>query len=185
MEPECSEPTVYYDVLPGGIVALSDSTAYGIKIVDYDGSIVRILRRPFAPRPVTSQMRRAAKAAFRTRQDDLGRRVPPDVAEMMKLLAAQQIEQMQCHHEVPVVAGLMTGWEGTIWVMRTGDEPWLAESKGFIDVLAQEGRYLGTLGPRVMEIPQALGPNGLAAFVEVDSLGVPRVIVRRLPEGYW
>jgi len=29
-------------------------------------------------------------------------------------------------------------------------------------------------------IPDAFGPNGLAAFIETDELDVPRVVVKRL-----
>ena len=183
--PRMFEPAVRYDVLPDGMVALSDSTTYTIKIVDRDGTVVRVLRRPLAPRPVTARMRQSAKESLRSRQDEIDRRMPPEAAEFMKTLAEQQIEQMTFYHEVSVVAGLLTGWEGTIWVMRTGDDPWLDESEGAIDVLTKDGEYLGTLGPGIIDTPRALGPNGLAAFVEVDSLGVPTVIVKRLPEGYW
>jgi hypothetical protein len=33
----------------------------------------------------------------------------------------------------------------------------------------------------VTEIPSAFGPDGLAAYVELDELDVPTVVVRRLP----
>jgi hypothetical protein len=34
----------------------------------------------------------------------------------------------------------------------------------------------------VTEIPSAFGPDGLAAYVELDELDVPTVVVRRLRE---
>jgi len=56
-------------------------------------------------------------------------------------------------------------------------------SDGPIDVLTPDGRYLGTFPAEEMAMPGAFGPDGLAAFVEVDELGVQSVVVRRLPEG--
>ena len=31
-------------------------------------------------------------------------------------------------------------------------------------------------------MPDAFGPDGMAAFIELDELGVASVVVRRLPE---
>ena len=69
--------------------------------------------------------------------------------------------------------------EGRIWVQRRGDEP---VSDGPIDVLTPDGRYLGTFSADEVSMPGAFGPEGLAAFVEVDELGVQTVVVKRLPE---
>ena len=55
-------------------------------------------------------------------------------------------------------------------------------SDGPIDVLTPDGCYLGTFPADGMSMPGAFGPDGLAAFVEVDELGVQTVMVRRLPE---
>lgn len=55
-------------------------------------------------------------------------------------------------------------------------------SDGPIDVLTPDGRYLGTFSADEVSMPGAFGPEGLAAFVEVDELGVQTVVVKRLPE---
>ena len=91
----------------------------------------------------------------------------------------EQAESMEFHPVVPVVRRLRTSWEGRIWVQRRGQEP---VSDGPIDVLTPDGRYLGTFSANEMSMPGAFGPDGLAAFVEVDELGVQTVVVRRLPE---
>ena len=44
-----------------------------------------------------------------------------------------------------------------------------------------DGRYLGSYRTGVTEIPDAFGPNGLAAFIETGELGVETVVVKRLP----
>ena len=89
-------------------------------------------------------------------------------------------ESMEFHPVVPVVRRLRTSWEGRIWVQRRGDEP---VSDGPIDVLTPDGRYLGTFPADEVSMPGAFGPGGLAAFVEVDEMGVQTVVVKRLPEG--
>ena len=63
-------------------------------------------------------------------------------------------------------------------MQRRGEEP---ESDGPIDVLTAEGAYVGTYSTGATEMPDAFGPDGLAAFIERDELDVPRVVVRRLP----
>ena len=56
-----------------------------------------------------------------------------------------------------------------------------------IDVWNPDGRYIGTLPPADPPadppMPDAFGPDGLAAWVEVDELDVPMVVVGRLGGG--
>lgn len=63
-------------------------------------------------------------------------------------------------------------------MQRRGDEP---ESDGPIDVVTSDGRYVGTFPTDAVKMPDAFGPNGLAAFIELDDFDVARVVVRRLP----
>ena len=51
------------------------------------------------------------------------------------------------------------------------------------DLLMPDGRYLGSLPADGAEIPDAFGPDGLAAFIETDELGVRTVVVGRLSVG--
>lgn len=73
---------------------------------------------------------------------------------------------------------LSTTWEGRIWVARRGEE---LEGDGPIDVVTADGRYVGTFPAGTTEMPNAFGPNGLAAFIELDEFDVATVVVRRLP----
>ena len=41
------------------------------------------------------------------------------------------------------------------------------------------GRYVGTYPAGGAEMPTALGPDGLVAFIETDELGVDAVVVKR------
>ena len=54
---------------------------------------------------------------------------------------------------------------------------------GPIDVLTAEGEYIGTYRAAATKMPDAFGPDGLAAFIELDEFEVPSVVVRRLPVG--
>ena len=87
---------------------------------------------------------------------------------------------MEFYHEMPVLLALRTGWEGTTWVLRRGEE---GTDGNPIDLIASDGRYLGTLASGSIALPAAFGPDGLVAFVERDDLDVPYVVVKRLPEG--
>ena len=62
--------------------------------------------------------------------------------------------------------------------MREGDE--ILED-GPIDVLTADGEYVGTFTTGATEMPDAFGPDGLAAFIEFDELHVATIVVRRLP----
>ena len=88
-----------------------------------------------------------------------------------------QMPEPNYYPELSVLRDLSTTWEGNIWVRRRGDEP---ESDGPIDVVTVDGRYVGTFRKDATEIPAAFGPDGLAAFIELDELEVARVVVRRL-----
>ena len=64
-----------------------------------------------------------------------------------------------------------------IWVSRSGVD---GTSKGPTDVFAADGEYLGTLAADEFRIPDAFGPDGLMAYIEVAELDVPTVRVLRL-----
>lgn len=50
-------PRLLWDVLPTGGIAMSDSSAYAIKILDANGRVVRVLRRQLSPRPINDGLR--------------------------------------------------------------------------------------------------------------------------------
>ena len=178
------EPGVLFDVLPSGGVAFSDSSAYAIKLTDASGTVSRILRRPIRPLPVTESMRREERERRleRLRTPTVSGNPSPDAMATMNFLLegrARAVEEMRFHPEVPVLAAVRTTWDGTLWIERSAAPD--AEEPGPIDVVAPDGRYLGTLAPDVLPMPGAFGPGGLVAFVDTDAFDVPVITVRRLP----
>ena len=176
-DPEAFKPPLAAGVLPSGAVVYTDSSSYAIKFVVPGGSVTRILTRPFQPNPVTARMR---TDEIEERLGGLGDGGGDLMRQRMIEFRRGQIEAMEFFHEVPVVLSLKTSWEGTIWVRHRGDEG--AEGTR-IDLISAGGRYLGTFAPGSTAMPSAFGPNGLAAFVETDDLGVSYVAVKRLPDG--
>ena len=181
------EPEVLFDAMPGGGVAFSDSSAYAIKLADASGAVLRILRRPIRPLPVTERMQRVERERHLARADlpatQLGGDPPPSVLQMIDRLQEAQragVENMQFHPEVPVIAAVRVTWDGSLWVQRS-TEPG-TDGPGPMDVLALDGGYVGTFPEGRLEMPDAFGPDGLTAFVETDEFDVPVITVRRLPQ---
>ena len=147
--------------LPGGGLVYTDSSAYAIKVATGNGELTRVLTRPFRPEPVTARIReREIERQLEEDEERIARsnsRFAAALAEMRR----EQIRNMEFYHEVPVVRDLQTSWEGTIWVLRRGEEP---ASDGPIDVLAPDGRYIGTFAAGTTALPDAFGPEGLVAL---------------------
>ncbi len=176
-DPEAFKPRLAAGVLPSGAVVYTDSSAYAIKFAVPGGRVTRILTRPFQPRRVTEAMR---AAELERRLEGLGDGGGDVMRQRMIEFRRGQIEAMEFFDEVPVVLSLKASWEGTIWVQHRGGE----RTEGSrIDLIAPEGRYLGTFASGSTAMPSAFGPNGLAAFVVTDDLDVSYVVVKRLPDG--
>lgn len=183
------EPEVLYDALTAGGVAFADSSAWAIKLADTLGEVSHILRRPMRPLPVTEETRRAERERrleARRNQEvavPAGQQVPPTaqaILDRFRSVHLEAIENMQFFPEVPVIAALRVTWDGNLWVERS-TEPGEGEP-GPIDVLAPDGRYIGTFPAGRLEMPDAFGPDGLAAFLETDEFDVPVITVMRLPQ---
>ncbi|MDE2662033.1 MAG: hypothetical protein OXI39_03375 [Gemmatimonadota bacterium] len=176
------EPPLAVGVLPDGRLAYSDSSAYAIKIAERDGVASRILTRPFLPEPVTERMKRAEKdRQLKEAGVSSVRLMPGGVSGTGPGLgdrARERIESLEFFEEVPVVRSVRTSWNGIIWVRRRGEEP---VSRGPLDLLAPDGRYIGSYPADATAIPHAFGPGGLAAFIERDELDIQTVVVKRLP----
>ena len=171
-------PELVAGALPGGELVYTDSSAYAIKVATGNGELTRVLTRPFRPEPVTARMRdREIERQLEEEEERAARRNSRFAAALAEM-ARERIQNMEFYHEVPVVRDLQTSWEGTIWVLRRGEEP---ASDGPIDVLTPDGRYIGTFAAGTTAMPDAFGPNGLAAFIERDEFDVASVVVRRLP----
>lgn len=195
--PRTFDPGLFVAPLPGGGVAFSDSSAYAIKITDPGGGVPLILSRPFQPEPVTgrileAEIERQIEASAEAAVARLGGGRPavdgrtgnpvqgiPDemVREGARRSTRAFLDALPAADEVPVVRDLRTTRDGLIWVQRRGHAP---VSDGPIDVLTVDGRYLGSY-PDGTVMPDAFGPDGLVAFIEIGELGESTVVVRRVP----
>jgi hypothetical protein len=178
------EPQLYAAALPDGGVVVSDSSAYALRLIGPDGGVRRTLQRPLRPQRVTPAMERAERerrlasltSGGVTMSDRAGGAAPSP--QQMQDRMRQVVDALEFYSELPVVAGLAAGWSGKIWVTRS---PANASGDGPVDVISDTGTYLGTVAPGGTRAPNAFGPDGLAAYVERDALGVVTIAVRRLP----
>ena len=188
------EPGLYFGALPDGGLVVADTTDYTLKILDGQGRVSRVIRRPIDPKPVGRSEREAEK---QRRTEELESRPAtggvrmivrgtagssgsapqaPGAGAVREMLRGQ-LEDLQYAEEIPVLAGMKVDpWSGTIWVRRTGDE--IGET-GPIDLLDASGTYLGTLSAD-MPMPAAFGPDGLVAIVETDEFDVQTVRIERV-----
>jgi len=179
-DPDGFGPPLVARALPDGGLVYTDSSAYAIKVATRNGELTRVLTRPFRLEPVTDAIRdREIERLLAENEADASSR-NDQFGDAFAELGRRRIRNMEFYHEVPVVRTLRTSWEGTIWVQRRGDEP---ASDGPIDLLTPDGSYIGTFAAGTTEMPDAFGPDGLAAFIERDEFDVSSVVVRRLPTG--
>ena len=190
--PTVFEPEMLVGVLPDGGIVHSDSSTYRLKITPPDATdVARIIQRPFQPETVTPKVQREYEERRAAARRDAGTGQVSGSRMMVvreggsganpnpgpPTQSSFQIEE-RYFHEVPVLRGLATSWNGRIWVQRRGDEP---ESDGPIDVVTADGEYVGTYSTGATAMPDAFGPDGLAVFIELDEFDVASVVVRRLP----
>ena len=177
------DPEPLLAVLPDGRMALADSTTYRVTLLDAAGSEVGVLERPISPTPVTPEIQgQERENRLAALEESGGPRMMmvgpggtssiPGMQDMMR----QRIETMLFRDEIPVVAALASDWAGMLWVGRSGS---VGES-GPVDLVRPEGDYLGTIPAEHMEMPDAFGPDGLMAWIELDEFDVPSVVVRRM-----
>ncbi len=171
-------PALAARALPDGSLVYTDSSAYAIKVATRNGELVRVLTRPFRPARVTDRIKDEEIERQLVENEERWASSDHRLAAARLELGLRRIKNMEFYHEIPVVRSLRTSWEGTIWVRRRGDEP---ASDGPIDLLTPDGRYIGTYVTGATEMPDAFGPGGLAAFIELDEFDVASVVVRRLP----
>ena len=173
--PAVFEPEMLFDVLPDGTVVHSDSSAYHLRLTPPDArGVERVITRPISPRPVTP----AVKEAYAKRREaDFEARLRRAEEAGRRLTVLGRSEPV-FFPELSVVEGVAATWDGRIWVQRRGDA-W--DGGGPIDVLTPAGEYVGTFPAGSPAMPDAFGPDGLAAFSEFDEFGVVSVVVRRMP----
>ena len=170
LSPPVFEPGVHMALLPDGAIVYSDSSAYALKITGSGGGrTVRTITRPFHPEPVTPRI----EEEYRKKREERSEQPGLPANRLSMTLQAESFYPV-----VPVIRRVHTTWDDRIWVMRQGDE--LFED-GPIDVLTAAGEYVGTYRTGTTKMPDAFGPDGLAAFIELDEFDLARVVVRRLP----
>ena len=173
------QPEIHMGVLSDGRVVFSDSSAYALKIAEPSTrSVVFVITRPFDPQPVTAAIEAAEIARREARGLGGQRMVQIRGRDGGTQSASYELPEPVFYPELPVIHALLTTWEGRIWVQRRGEDP---HSGGAIDVLTPEGGYIGTYSTGATAMPEAFGPDGLAAFIELDEFDVASVVVRRLP----
>jgi hypothetical protein len=183
---------VHFAALPDGRLALSDSSAYRIRIYGAEGASgppPRVVGRDILPIPVGPAEQEAEKArrlaeleAGGGPQIQMVTQGPggggPQVVpqEQIQEMLRARMEQMTFWHEIPVITRLAADAQGHLWVERSAG----IGEEGPIDLLTADGDYLGTLPAGGLRTPMAFGPGDLAAWVELDDLEVPFVRVGRL-----
>ncbi|MXW17446.1 MAG: hypothetical protein F4139_08780 [Gemmatimonadetes bacterium] len=173
--PAVFEPEMLFAVLPDGTVVHSDSSAYHLHLT-HPGArrVERVITRPISPRPVTQ----AVKEAYVKRRDaDMEARLRR-AEEVGRRLTIMGVSEPHFYPVLAVIEALAATWDGRIWAQRRGDARDGGEP---IDVLTPAGDYIGTFPAGATAMPDAFGPDGLAAFVELDEFGVASVVVRRIP----
>lgn len=187
-------PNTLWGVLPNGAVAVANDVDYRLQIAR-NGSIERIIERPFQARKVTDADRNREKARRRdqmasgrgnmvvaTREQRGGgpARASTSVGgAMSKQQIDQLLDELTFNDYIPVLAGLYVDPRGRIWAQRTGRD---GGSDGPIDLIDSAGRYVGTV--KEQKLPAAVSLSGRAAYVERDEMDVERVVVRKLPGGW-
>ena len=167
--PPIFEPAVWMALLPDGGIVYSDSTAYALEITGPGGGpTVRTIKRPFRPRAVTPRI----EEEYRRKRDERDSQPAGPAGGIRFTLQPESFYPV-----IPVIRRVRATWDGRIWVMRQGDE--LLED-GPIDVLTADGEYIGTYRTGATKMPDAFGPDSLAAFIELDEYDVARVVVRRV-----
>ena len=163
------EPSLHFEVISDGRLAVVDSIGYRVKLIARDGRVVGAVERPIVPLAVTEEMKDAQRERYRARE------VPSNVGIFR--VERESVDKMTFADEVPVIANVAVDWEDRIWVERTGAD---GTGPGPTDIVTPEGGYVGTLPADGVRIPTAFGPDGLMAYIETDDVGIQVVRVIRL-----
>jgi hypothetical protein len=187
--PPAFAPPVLFGVMGNGLMALSFTPGYTVRILDANGQTVRYLQRPMRTRLTTEADRDRAREQRREMMSSGrgsivinrggGGGQPAGPPPGFRQNQERELANMRFADTIPALRGLRVAPSGKLWIERTGrvvDEP------GPIDLVTAEGQYLGTITGT--SLPDALSRSGLAAYVERDEDDVERVVVRRLPANW-
>jgi len=149
-------PEPIWTVLSENRLAFAINNGYRIEVFGPDGSLERIVTRPYEPIPVTDAHKRTLNGLIRA-QFELGG-VPPAQLDLL-------MEGVSFEDTWPAFTQMRAGPAGTLWVQRVRyledmtDEqlesfnPTLDQGDSKWDVFDAEGKYLG-----VIELPERFTP---------------------------
>lgn len=168
-----------WDAADDGRLTSAVNSGYRVEIRRPDGTLERVVTRPFQPRPVEESDQSVMRDGIRQLMLDQG--APPQAVEMI-------MGQATFADHYPAFAQVLAGPAGTLWVQRLVTPQEMAETGAFDlqnfgsdewDVFDAEGRYLG-----VMTMPERFTPLRVAGDalwgVQRDELDVPSVVRYRL-----
>jgi hypothetical protein len=151
-----------------GGMALVETAAYELRVLDGSGEVERILRRNPPPRPVTEADRQAYLDSLLAPPDEEDR---SNTAEVRR----QRAEATTFADSIPRVVEMRRDTRDRLWVGVSEEHPGVIER---IDVYDRHGRLLGEL--RDMPLPDHFFGDDFAAIIEEDELDVQQVHVVRL-----
>jgi hypothetical protein len=193
--PPAFEAPVLWGLLPDGTVAVADETAYRVKLIR-NGKATRVIERPFAARKVTDRDKARARELRRENMKS-GRGMivashttgtggssssigtGASAPRMSDAEINQQLREMTFAETIPLLQGLFVDPKGRLWIERTAID---VGEDGPIDIIDATGRYIGTVNAKM---PDAISASGRAAYIERDDMDVERVVVRKLPAGWF
>lgn len=174
-------PDFAWRALSDGGVVVSDTADYLVRVLNPDGSVRRVIRRDPPARATTEEDREAVKRRVLAEADS-GQGISfggsgPDPAAQRRM-AEQRIEKMTFASRIPRIRGLRVDPADRIWVAVTSDaDPTQTER---IDVYDRDGRLLGEL--RDFPFPSGFAGSDRLLTVRTDELGVPQLVVMRVPQ---
>jgi hypothetical protein len=168
-----------WDASNDGRLTSAVNSGYRVEIRGADGTLERIVTRPFVPRPVQESDKQVMMDGIRDLMIDQG--APPQAVELI-------MGQASFADHYPAFAQVLAGPSETLWMQRLVTPQDMAETGTFDlqnfgsddwDVFDAEGRYLG-----VVSMPARFTPLRVSgdAFwgVQRDELDVASVVRYRL-----
>lgn len=168
-----------WDAADDGRLISAANDRFRIEVRDQAGTLLRVVRKSFEPRPVTENDASRMLRAIRDMMADQG--LPPAAVDQM-------LQDASFAENYPVLAQVLGGPNGTLLVQHVQSVDQLVQSEEVNlqdlgddswDVFDDQGRYLGTL-----ELPEKFTPMRIVgdAFwgVQRDELDVPSVVRYRL-----
>ncbi len=174
------QPEPLWDAADDGGIAWGTNKVYRIHITDLNGTTVRIVERELEAQPVTEAIERGLRSAV-LRQMSQASGAPEE-------MLAPMLEQATFAETLPIIAQVILGEDGFLWVQRIGQVREQMDSEDFDiqdlgspiwDIFDAEGRYLGDLRVPDRFQPLRLIDDALWG-IQLDDLDVPSVVGMRV-----